>query len=53
VRSSRRLEAETRRNIEVIWLLRHLKSDFRTITDFRRVNRSAFGVQGLIAAVRS
>ena len=28
VRSSRRLEAETHRNIEVIWLLRHLKPDF-------------------------
>ncbi|WBO61049.1 MULTISPECIES: transposase [unclassified Acidocella] len=28
VRSSRRLEAEARRNIEVIWLLRHLKPDF-------------------------
>ncbi|MVA82663.1 IS1182 family transposase [Agrobacterium vitis] len=42
VRSSRRLEAETHRNIEVIWLLRHLKPDFRTIADFRRVNRSAF-----------
>jgi hypothetical protein len=25
----------------VIWLLRHLKPDFRTIADFRRVNRSA------------
>ncbi|WP_246776983.1 transposase [Microvirga sp. VF16] len=42
VRSSRRLEAETRRNIEVIWLLRYLKPDFSTIADFRRVNRSAF-----------
>lgn len=42
VRSSRRLEAETHRNIEVIWLLRHLKPDFRTIADFRRMNRSAF-----------
>lgn len=42
VRSSRRLEAETYRNIEVIWLLRHLKPDFRTIAAFRRVNRSAF-----------
>jgi hypothetical protein len=29
VRSSRRLEAETHRNIEVIWLLRHLKPDFK------------------------
>ena len=35
-RSSRRLEAETHRNIEVIWLLRHLKPDFKTIADFRR-----------------
>src|ERR1700756_2112166 len=42
VRSSRRLEAETHRNIEVIWLLRHLKPDFKTIADFRRDNRDAF-----------
>jgi len=42
VRSSRRLETETHRNIEVIWLLRHLKPDFKTIADFRRDNRTAF-----------
>ena len=42
VRSSRRLEAETHRNIEVIWLLRHLKPDFKTIADFRRDNHNAF-----------
>ena len=42
VRSSRRLEAETHRNIEAIWLLRHLKPDFKTIADFRRDNRAAF-----------
>ena len=42
VRSSRRLEAETHRNIEVIWLLRHLKPDYKTIADFRRDNRKAF-----------
>src|ERR1700693_4336320 len=42
VRSSRRLEAETYRNLEVIWLLRHLRPDFKTIADFRRNNRSAF-----------
>src|SRR6202140_1531915 len=42
VRSSRRLEAETYRNLEVIWLLRHLKPDFKTIADFRRDNRAAF-----------
>ena len=41
VRSSRRLEAEARRNIEVIWLLRRLTPDFKTIADFRRDNRSA------------
>jgi transposase len=42
VRSSRRLEMETHRNIEVIWLLRTLKPDFKTIADFRRDNRAAF-----------
>src|SRR3954469_709 len=42
IRSSRRLEAETHRNIEVIWLLRHLKPDFKTIADFRRDNCRVF-----------
>jgi len=42
VRSSRRLEVEAQRNIEVIWLLRRLRPDFKTIADFRRTNRSAF-----------
>jgi len=42
VRSSRRLAIETRRNIEVIWLLRRLTPDFKTIADFRRENRPAF-----------
>jgi transposase len=42
VRSSRRLEREAGRNIEVIWLLRGLKPDFKTIADFRRDNRGAF-----------
>jgi len=42
VRSSRRLEREAQRNIEVIWLLRGLKPDFKTIADFRRDNRGAF-----------
>ena len=42
VRSSRRLEAETHRNLEVIWLLRRLTPDFKTIADFRRDNRKAF-----------
>ena len=42
VRSSRRLEAETHRNLEAIWLLRRLTPDFKTIADFRRDNREAF-----------
>ena len=42
VRSSRRLEREAQRNIEVIWLVRGLKPDFKTIADFRRANCGAF-----------
>ena len=42
VRSSRRLEAETHRNLEVIWLLRRRRPNFKTIADFRRENREAF-----------
>lgn len=38
-RSSRRLERETYVNIEVIWLLRGLKPDFKTIADFRKENK--------------
>jgi transposase len=41
VRSSR-LEAECHRNVEVIWLLRTLKPDFKTIADFRADNRKTF-----------
>ena len=51
VRSSRRLEVETHRNLEVIWLLRQLRPDFKTIADFRRDNRSAFR-QVFLAFVR-
>ena len=41
IRSSRRLEHEASRNIEVIWLLKKLKPDFKTIADFRRDNKKA------------
>ena len=41
VRSSRRLESETHRNLEVIWLLRRLQPDFKMIADFRSDNRNA------------
>lgn len=42
VRSGRRLEAETHRNMEVVWLLQGLRPDFKTITNFRKDNRKAF-----------
>jgi transposase len=38
IRSSRLLEAECRRNVEVIWLLGKLTPDFKTIADFRKDN---------------
>src|SRR5215213_1708795 len=42
VRSSRRLEAEAMRNLEVIWLLCGLRPDFKTIAGFHKDNRNAF-----------
>jgi len=41
VRSSRRLETETKRNLEVIWLLGGLSPDHKTIATFRRDNAAA------------
>jgi transposase len=41
VRSSRRLETEAQRNVEVMWLLRKLAPDHKTIADFRRDNGQA------------
>jgi len=41
VRSSRDLEKECKRNIEVMWLLHCLKPDHNTISNFRRDNNKA------------
>jgi len=41
VRSSRRLEAECRRNVEVMWLLGRLIPDYKSIAEFRRLHREA------------
>jgi len=41
VRSSRMLEAECHRNVEVLWLLGKLAPDHKTIADFRKDNRRA------------
>jgi len=41
VPSSRRLERECQRNIELVWLTGHLAPDFKTIADFRKDNGEA------------
>lgn len=41
MRSSRRLEKECHRNIEVIWLIKNLKPDHNTIARFRKENPKA------------
>ena len=41
IRSSRDLEKESKRNIEVMWLLRCLQPDHNTISNFRRDNPKA------------
>jgi len=38
IRSSRKLERETQRNIEVMWLMDSLRPDYKTISEFRREN---------------
>lgn len=41
IQSSRRLEREAQRNLELIWLTGRLMPDFKTIADFRRDNGEA------------
>src|SRR5580693_6188002 len=41
VQSSRRLERECQRNIELVWLTGRLMPDFKTIADFRKDNGEA------------
>ena len=41
VRSSRRLEREACRNLELIWLLKQLRPGYRTIANFRKANWAA------------
>lgn len=41
IQSSRRLEKETHRNVELKWLLKRLQPDFKTIADFRKDNADA------------
>jgi transposase len=41
VQSSRRLEREAQRNIELMWLIERLAPDFKTIANFRKCNGPA------------
>ena len=41
IRSSRRLEREASRNLELIWLLKNLRPGYRTIANFRKENWKA------------
>src|SRR5882672_6032886 len=41
VQSSRRLEREAQRNVELLWLTGRLMPDFKTIADFRKDNGQA------------
>jgi transposase len=41
IQSSRRLEREAQRNVELIWLTGRLMPDFKTIADFRKDNGDA------------
>jgi transposase len=46
LRSSRRLEAECRRNVEPMWLLGRLYPDHKSIAEFRRMHRDAVTAAG-------
>jgi transposase len=45
IASSRRLEHEAQRNVELMWLTGRLAPDFKTIADFRRDN--AVGIRNI------
>jgi transposase len=55
VRSSRRLEAECQRNVEVMWLLGRLQPDYKSIAEFRRMHSEAVTEAGaeLVRLARS
>jgi transposase len=46
IRSSRRLEAECRRNVEVMWLLERLYPDYKSISEFRPMHRESVTAAG-------
>jgi transposase len=46
IRSSRRLEVECHRNVELMWLLGRLYPDHKSIAEFRRMHRDAVTAAG-------
>ena len=44
IRSSRKIEREAHRNIELMWLMGELKPDHKTIANFRKDNKDAIKV---------
>src|ERR1035437_7257618 len=55
IRSARRLEAECRRNVEVMGLLGRLAHYYKSIAEFRRIHREAVTEAGggLVSFARS
>jgi transposase len=53
VQSSRRLEREAGRNVEVMWLLGRLAPNHKTIADFRKDNGLARTAQGMSSLRRT
>lgn len=55
IRSSRRLEAECKRNVELMWLLGRLAPDHKSIAEFRRMHSQAITGAGveLVGLARS
>jgi transposase len=47
IRSSRRLEAECRRNVELMWLIGRLYPNHKSIAEFRRMHRDAVTAAGV------
>ncbi len=47
IRSSRRLEAECHRNVELMWLLGRLCPDHKSIAEFRRIRREGVTAAGV------
>ncbi len=47
IRSSRRLETECLRNVELMWLLGRLCPDHKSIAEFRRIHREAVTASGV------